>query len=274
MDGQESDSAGLECGEGSEVLRMGDSGIVEAGEGFSVDDVGHLCLDVGTGADSFATEFLGPGEGLPENGCSLALVRGQVDVTAADGEAIRLADGGDAYDFEREFQVPGHATDDDELLGVLLAEIGAIGLDDVKELGDDGGDADEVAGSRGPFVEVGDGAGIDSCVRTGVVHLLGGGSEDEADTGLFEHTQVTVEISGVGGEVLVGAELGGVDKDGGGYGIILDCGAFDEGHVAAVEEAHSGDETEGAGGRGPGGSEVGDGVEDLHGMAACNLDSR
>ena len=190
----------------------------------------------------------------------------QVDVAAADGEAIRFSDGGYADDFEGEVEVPGHASDDNQLLGVLLAEIGAVGLDDVEELGNNGGDADEVAGPRGAFVEIGDGAGVDPGVGAGAVHLLRGWGEDEADAGLVEHLEVTVEVTGVGCEVLVGAELGGVDENGGGYGVVLGGCTFDEGHVAAVEVAHSRDEAEGTGGRGPGGSKVRDSLQDLHGI--------
>ena len=115
-------------------------------------------------------------------------------------------------------------------------------------------------------MEVGDGAGVDLGVSAGSVHLLGGGAEDEGDTDLFKHVEIAVEVSGVGCEVLVGAELGGVDEDGGGYGVVIGGGAFDEGHVAAVEVAHGRDEAEGAVCRGPGGAEVGDGLQDLHGV--------
>ena len=55
----------------------------------------------------------------------LTFPRVQVDVAAANGEAVRLADGGDADDFEGEVEVPGHSSDDDKLLGVLLSEVGA-----------------------------------------------------------------------------------------------------------------------------------------------------
>ena len=93
----------------------------------------------------------------------------------------------------------------------------------------------------------------------GSVHLLRRGSEDQAYTGGFEHAEVAVEVSGVGGEVLAGAELGGVDEDGGGHDVILGGGPLDEGHVAAVKVAHGRDQAEGAGGRGSGCSEGGDG---------------
>ena len=265
MDGEEGEGAGLEGGEGLEGVGVGDGGVVEAGEGFGVDNANHLGLYLGTPANTPPTEQLGGIEGLPEDGGRLALVGGQVDVAAADGEAVGFTDGGNAYDFEGEVEVSGHASDYDELLGVLLAEVGAVGLDDVEELGDDGGHADEMAGPRDPFVEVGDGAGVDLSFGAGAVHFLGGGGENEGNARFFKHAEVTVKVTGVGGEVLVGAELGGVYEYGGGYSIVLGGGTFDEGHVAAMEVAHGGDKAEGAEGRGPGGSEVGDGVEDLHG---------
>ena len=187
------------------------------------------------------------------------LVGVQVDVSAADGQAVGLTDGRDADHLQVEVQVPGHPLDDDELLGVLLPEVGPVRLDDMEQLGHDGRHADEMPGPRGPFVEVGDGAGVDVGLGTRPVHLLRRGSEDQTDTGCFEHAEVAVEVSGVGGEVLAGAELSRIDEYGGGYYVILRSGPLDEGHVAPVEVAHGRDQAEGAGGRGSGCSEGGDG---------------
>ena len=247
MDGEEGEGAGLDGLEVLEGVGVGDSGVVESGEGFGVDDAGHFGGDVGAGEDTFVAELLGTREGFPEYRGGFPLLRVQVDVAAADGKAVGLTNGGYADDFEGEVDVPGHASDDDQLLGILLAEVSAVGLDDVKELGHDGGDTYEVAGSRGAFVEVRDRARIDFGVGVGTVHFVGRGGEYKADTRLFKHAEVTVEVSGVGGEVFVGAELSGVDEDGGGNGVVLGGGAFYEGHVAAVEVTHGGDEAEGAG---------------------------
>ena len=248
MDGEEGQGSVLDCGEGLEGVGVGDGGVVEAGEGFGVDDAGHFGGDIGAGEGVSAAEGLGLRESFPEDGCDSTLVGVQIDVAAADGEAVGLTDSRDSDDFEIEVEVSGHAFYDDELLGVFLAEIGAVWPDYVEELGDDGGDADEVAGSRGAFVEVGDGAWVDLGGGAGVVHPLGGGGEDEAHPCGFEHGEVAVQVSGVGGEVLALAELGRVDEYGGGYGVVLCGGAFDEGHVASVEVAHGGDQAEGAGG--------------------------
>ena len=40
-------------GEGLEGVGVDYGGVVEAGEGFGVDDAGHLGLDVGAGPDAF-----------------------------------------------------------------------------------------------------------------------------------------------------------------------------------------------------------------------------
>ena len=187
------------------------------------------------------------------------LVGVQVDVSAADGQAVGLTDSWDADHIRSKSRSRAIRSDDDELLGVLLPEVGPVRLDDMEQLGHDGRHADEMSGPRGPFVEVGDGAGVDLGLGTRPVHLLRSGSEDQTDTGGFEHAEVAVEVTGVGGEVLAGAELGRIDEDGGGYYVILGSGAFDEGHVSPVEVAHGRDQAEGAGGRGSGCSEGGDG---------------
>ena len=245
----------MEGGEGLEGVGVGDGGVVESGEGFGVDDADHCRGDVGAGVGALVAEFLGTGEGFPEDGCGLALILVQVYVAAADGETVGFADGRDTDDFEVEVEVPGHAPDDDKLLGVLLAEIGAVRLDDVEELGDDGGDTYEVARSRCTFMEVGDGAGVDLGVSVGAVHFLRGGGKDEGYTCTFEHGKVSVKVSGVGGEIFVGAELGRVDEDGSDNCVVLGGGSFDKSHVASVEVAHGGNEAERAVCRGPGGSE-------------------
>ena len=75
------------------------------------------------------------------------------------------------------------------------------------------------------------------------VHLFCGGGEEDVDAGGFEECAVGGEGAGVAGEVFVGAELGGVDEDGGGDDVALRGGA-DEGEVAGVQGAHGGDEAE------------------------------
>ena len=113
LDGEESEGAVLGCGEGLEGVGVDDGCIVESGEGFGGDDADHFGPDVGAGAYAFVAEFLGTGEGFPEDGGCLSLVGVEVDIAATDGQAVGFADRGDTDDFKREIQVTGHAPDDD-----------------------------------------------------------------------------------------------------------------------------------------------------------------
>ena len=76
---------------------------------------------------------------------ALALARVEVGVARAHRQAVGLAHGRQHLDPHREVEVADHAPDHRRLLGVLLAEVGDVGADRVEELGDDGGDAAEVA---------------------------------------------------------------------------------------------------------------------------------
>ena len=78
-----------------------------------------------------------------------ALLRREVDVARAHGEAVRLAQRRHADDLDRQVEVAHEAADDGELLRVLLAEEEHVRLHDAEQLGDDDGDAVEVARARG-----------------------------------------------------------------------------------------------------------------------------
>ena len=55
---------------------------------------------------------------------------------------------GATHDLRGKVKVPGHPLHDEELLEVLAAENGDVGLDDVEELAYDGGDPAEEVGPR------------------------------------------------------------------------------------------------------------------------------
>ena len=93
-------------------------------------------------------EEIGFVEGEAEAGGLGALGGGEILVAGGAGEPVGFADGGAGEDLDGEAEVADHAADDAELLGVLLAEDGQVGEDDVEELGDDGADAVEVAGDQ------------------------------------------------------------------------------------------------------------------------------
>lgn len=159
-----------------------------------------------------------------------------------------------------------HPADDTPLLIILLPEHSDVRLDDVEQLGDDGGHAAEEHGPTAPaqpllqllhsnprlvrmptgLLQAGD---RDAGAVTAAANVEVRGAEDCSDgAGGGELAEVPGEVGGVGGEVLGGRELAGVDVDGdddgdgaGGGG----HGGGDEGEMAVVEEAHGGYEGDG-----------------------------
>ena len=111
------------------------------------------------------------------------------------------------------------------------------------------------------------GPGSTKVVLPGGYISVGGGREEEVDAGGFELAAVLVEGAGVGGEVFVGAELGGVDEDGGGDDVALRAGGGDEREMAGVERAHGGDEAESS----AGGAEVAAGGVISAGMRCMSI---
>ena len=75
-----------------------------------------------------------------------ALLGREVDVARRQREAVGLADGRAGDDLGRDRQVERHPADDHDLLGVLLAEVGVLGADEVEQDRDDRRHPVEVAG--------------------------------------------------------------------------------------------------------------------------------
>ena len=69
-------------------------------------------------------------------------------------------------------QVAGHAPDDHDLLGILLAEVGALGADEREEDGHHRGDPVEVPRSSGALERCGHGADADERVEARRIDLL------------------------------------------------------------------------------------------------------
>ena len=172
---------------------------------------------------------------------------------------------GAADDLERLVEVAHHLADDGELLGVLAPEVGAVGLHEVKQLGDDGGDAIEVAGPRGALEAFGDAADADAGGVALGVHDVDAGEEGERDAGRLEEREVLRLGPGVAGEVLVGPELRGVHEDRGDDGRAVGTRGLDERDVPSMERAHGGDEADGPRQRSTGGAQILDGARDVHG---------
>ncbi len=153
------------------------------------------------------------GTGQREGGAPLG--GREVAVAAGQGQTVVLADGGDADDLHAEVQVPDHAADQGELLGVLLAVQGDVGTGQVQQLGDDREHAVEVARAGGALQALAHGArgDADLGLATGV-HLVHGGGEHDVRAGLPGELEVGVQGARVAVEVLALTELQRVDEDG------------------------------------------------------------
>ena len=76
-----------------------------------------------------------------------ALLGAEADVAGGQREPVGLAHRGHDLEAHRDVEVAHHPPEDGDLLGVLLAEVGDVGRDDVEQLADDGADAVEVPGA-------------------------------------------------------------------------------------------------------------------------------
>ncbi len=243
---------------------MGNAHVVDVGEGFLGEGVAHGGAEGVGVALAVGGEVVGEGEGAVEDAGGAALIAVEVAVAAGHGEGVALADGRDGDDVDGQGEVVDHAADDEELLGVLLAEVTAVGRQDVEELEHDGADAAKVAGAVLALKALADGAGLDPRAEAFGVHLGRGGDEEDVDTLSTEGGKVVLHWAGVGVEVTGVTELGGVHVDGSGDGLALGPGAAQESEVALVEGAHGEDGAEGALDAAEGVTGLGDGGADLH----------
>ncbi len=197
------------------------------------------------------------------------LLRGEIAVAGAEGEAVRVADDGANDQINRDVEIADHGAEHGDLGGVLLTEEGAVGGEDVEELADNRGDAAKVTGPGGAVEPVAEFAWVDEGAEAaGGVHVGCRWGEEEVDPFGFEQGTVRVEGARVFGEVLGGTKLGGVDEEGGSHEVAGLPGRLDERQVALMQRAHGGDETQGERGRGAEGAAdstgVCDGVGDPH----------
>lgn len=245
---------------------MGTGDVLHFGEGFSAEGVSH---EVAEGVCTAFAGFVGGFGGVEravEYGGGAAFVPFQVGVSAGHGEAVELAHRRADDDFDRVAQIPHHLFDDGHLLGVFLAEVRFLRLDGVEQFGDDGRHPTEVAGAHGPFEELGQLFDLHPGLEAGGIHLFLRGRPDDIGALVAEFRQVAFHIAGVGGQVFVGAKLGGVDENRGGNGFTGHAGGVDEGEVSLMEGAHRRDEAERFGEWGEGSAEGEQGGEGLHGL--------
>ncbi len=164
--------------------------------------------------------------------------RAQIAVARRQGEAVRLADRRHADDLGRDVEIAGHPPDHLQLLEVLLAEIGPLALRLVEQLGDDRGDAFEMAGTADATEMVGEAGDLDLGGEARRIDLRGRRCEDQIDAGQLQQRHIARLVAWIGAEILMRAELRRVDEDGGDdAGAGLPCHRR-QGQMPAVQRTH------------------------------------
>src|SRR5437763_1970458 len=129
---------------------------------------------------------------------------------------------------------------------VLLAEVGATRTGDGEQLGDDGGDAVEVAWAARALHTVGYLGHVDRRQHGAArVHLLHWRSEDHRCAFGLGHGDVAVEIAGISRQVLVGAELQRIHEHGDRGDVALSSRAANQRGVPLVQIPHRRHQTDG-----------------------------
>src|SRR5690606_22185752 len=154
------------------------------------------------------------------------------------GEAVILTHGLDADDTHRNGHVFHHATDDDELLKVLLPEISSIRPYDIEELADHRRDTGEVAGTRLAFHLVAERGYIHNRLHGTRIHVADRWREKIIDTGPAQQSCVALLIPRIFVEFFICAELQRNDEDGHDSHIVFRSGSMNQFKLAVVDIAH------------------------------------
>ncbi len=171
-------------------------------------------------------------------------------------------------------QVARHLADDHDLLGVLLAEVGALGADEVEQDRDDGRDAIEVTRPRGALERPRDRPDRDDRVEARRVDLLDRRGEDEVDALRLADGEVARLVARVLREVGRDVELARVDEDRHDGRRVGGPGLAHQRAMAVVQPAHRRDEADRARGVGQGGAKLGAGSDDLGSRPGRRRDQR
>lgn len=201
-------------------------------------------------------KFLTLEERLANGRGGVALFRGEEGVAAGKRQAGGLTYDGARHQLEVKAQMSHHGADDGDLLEVLFAEIGAVGIAHLEEPADNLADPIEMAGAACAFHDaVGGGVGEYPGVRCGINLLYGRCKDDDRALGgnggfhggfcAGDELAVGIERPGIVGKVGFVVELRGIDKDTDDSDVVLADASADERLVAGVEGAHGGDKSYG-----------------------------
>jgi len=169
-----------------------------------------------------------------------AFIRRQVNVAGAHGQAVGLAEDGHSHQLRIQVKVARHAPQYGQLLPVLLAEHGHLGLHKVQKLQHHGAHAPEVHGARSSAQALGHLRHLHPGGVVRLVHGSGFGRENRVRAVRLSQRQIAGQVARVAVQVLVRSELRGVYEHA--HHQLVGAGArvVDEAHVAVVQESHCG----------------------------------
>ncbi len=173
---------------------------------------------------------------------------GQPRVSRGHRKAVRLPHGRAELQPDGQIQVANHFGDYATLLPVLFAEVRDVWEEDVKQLENDRGDANEVSRAMLSLPLPGHARRHDSGpTLIGWIHLSGGGQEKQIAPSLPGERGVSFFVARVGLEILGIVELSRVDEKANGHqpfglGDFVFGGGSNQAEVSFVEVAHRGNQ--------------------------------
>ena len=189
-----------------------------------------------------------PVHGARELGGQGPLGGSQVAVARGERQPVLGPHSGHADYLDRHGHVGHHLANERQLLVILLAEAGHVGLHQVEQLGDDSADTTEVARAQRPFQQAGETRYLDEGLagKPLGIHQLRGRGEHQIHAGGLQGGAVLLQGTGIVGEILGLVELQGVHEDADHHLVAAAAGLIDQGEMALVQIAHGGHECDGA----------------------------
>ena len=141
-----------------------------------------------------------------------ALVGRQQRVAAAAGQAVSVAHNVALHNLNRQVQVLHHRLDNGYLLPVLLAEVGALGLDNIEQTAHHLADTVEVAGPMGTLHHRRDGRILEMTLVGRGVHLLDRGRQHVVGTARLQQPAVGLQRARIVLQIVLVVKLRGIHK--------------------------------------------------------------
>ena len=245
LSGHERDTACRHALHHLEPGRFHHRGVFHADLRLRREHLAHLLADlVGVGLagmDKLFGAFQAPAEGQR----GLPVFGTQERVPRAFRHAVRFAHNRADDQSNIQVQVLDHATDHQRLLEVLLSEISRFRPDDVEELQDDRRRAAKMARAKRSLQRRGGLPRLHETLESIRIHLARAGRKHGIHHEGLKQRHVRFQIARVAVEVLGGAELGRVDKNGDDDHIALAFGLADQTQVTVVQTSHRRDQCHG-----------------------------